>query len=141
MYCALQGCGKEDQMAGARKTRWPPDSSYHPRFFPNLSDFCQPFCPSRKTAERELEAIHGHQERVEKLEQDKDAILEHYAGTAPEALDSLAPEERNQVYRMLRIKVVVHVDGTLEVSGPLVALPALVIQERHKKSVLHKKVR
>jgi hypothetical protein len=37
---------------------------------------------------------------------------------------------------MLRIKVIMHVDGTLEVSGPLVALPALVTQERHTHAVL-----
>ncbi len=104
--------------------------------FEELEEKLRDLDETRKTAERELEALHGHQERVEKLERDKDAILEHYAGIAPEALGSLAPEERNQVYRMLRIKVVVHVDGTLEVSGPLVAPPALVIQERHTHAVL-----
>jgi hypothetical protein len=38
---------------------------------------------------------------------------------APEALINLTPEERHQVYKMLRISAVVHVDGTLEVSGAL----------------------
>jgi hypothetical protein len=74
---------------------------------------------TRKTAERELEALRGHQERIEALERDKDALLESYAGMAPEALSSLTSEERHHVYRMLRVKAAVHVDGTLEVSGAL----------------------
>ncbi len=36
---------------------------------------------------------------------------------APEALDHLRPEERHQVYRMLRLRVRVYIDGILEVSG------------------------
>jgi hypothetical protein len=32
---------------------------------------------------------------LEELEQDKDALLKFYAGMAPEASDSLTPEERH----------------------------------------------
>ena len=53
------------------------------------------------------------------MERDKDAILDSYAGMAPEALETLMPEERHRVYRMLRIRAVAHVDGTLEISGAL----------------------
>jgi hypothetical protein len=74
---------------------------------------------TRKTAERELSTLRGHQERLGELERDKDAILDSYAGMAPDALESLTPEERHRVYRMLRIRAVAHVDGTLEVSGAL----------------------
>lgn len=35
----------------------------------------------------------------------------------PDALDTLTPEERHHVYKMLRLRVVVHLDGALEVSG------------------------
>lgn len=38
---------------------------------------------------------------------------------APEALESLTPEERYQVYKMLKVRAVAHVDGALEVSGAL----------------------
>jgi hypothetical protein len=72
---------------------------------------------TRKMAERELEALRSRRERVEELERDKEALLESYAGMAPEALDSLLPEERHQVYKMLRLKVIAHVDRTLEVTG------------------------
>jgi site-specific DNA recombinase len=74
---------------------------------------------TRKTAERELEALRSHQERIEELERDKDALLESYAGLAPEILAGLTPEECHQVYKMLRVRAVVHVDGVLEVSGAL----------------------
>ncbi len=75
---------------------------------------------TRKTAERELQSLRGHRERLEELERDKDALLESYAGMAPEALGNLTPEERHQLYRMLRLRVMAHVDGTFELSGALV---------------------
>ncbi len=61
----------------------------------------------------------GRRERLEELERDKEVLLDSYAGLAPEALDSLAPEERHRVYRMLGIRAVAHVGGTLEVGGTL----------------------
>jgi uncharacterized protein (DUF3084 family) len=72
---------------------------------------------TRKTAERELEALRSHREKLEALEQDKEAVLETYAQMAPEALDSLTPEERHQFYRMLRLRVVVQPGRRTEVSG------------------------
>lgn len=69
------------------------------------------------TAQRELEAIAGRRERIEQLEREKDALLENYAALAPEALDSLEPEEQYQIYRMLRLRVVAGADGGIEVNG------------------------
>lgn len=57
--------------------------------------------------------------RLRDLERDKDALLDHYAGLLPEALDGLAPEERNHVYKMLRLSVNMYSDRILEVSGVL----------------------
>jgi hypothetical protein len=71
------------------------------------------------TAERELKAIRGRKAALEELERDRDALLESYAGMMPEALDSLAPEERSQIYRMLRLKVEVLVGGTMQARGVL----------------------
>ena len=48
-----------------------------------------------------------------------DALLEAYAGMAPEALASLTPEEHHRVYEMLKLRVVAQLDGTLEVNGAL----------------------
>ncbi len=74
---------------------------------------------TRETAERELTALRDRRERLEELERDKEVLLDSYAGLAPEALDSLAPEERHRVYRMLGVRAVAHVGGTLEVGGAL----------------------
>jgi hypothetical protein len=72
---------------------------------------------TRTTAEWELAALHNRQEAIAKLEREKEALLEYYAAIAPEALDSLAPEERHQLYKMLRLEVVVRPDANLEVRG------------------------
>ena len=72
---------------------------------------------TRATIERELKGLQGRQEHLKSLERDKDALLKSYAKMAPEALDSLSGEERHQLYKMVRLKVVANVDGTLEVSG------------------------
>ena len=85
--------------------------------FEELEGKLQSLEETSKIAERELELLRSRRERIEELERDKVALLECYAGMAPEALSSLLPEERHQLYQMLRLKVVAHVDSTLEVSG------------------------
>jgi site-specific DNA recombinase len=70
----------------------------------------------RESAEQELAAIAERRQRVEQLERDRDAALEHYASIAPEALDSLTPEERHQFYKLLRLQVEVGADGMPVVS-------------------------
>jgi hypothetical protein len=77
---------------------------------------------TRKVAEQELEALRQHNERVEEMERDRDAVLEHYTVLAPEALASLAPEERHQLYKMLRLQVFVAKSGDLVIE--LAGVPA-----------------
>src|SRR5215212_4800027 len=74
---------------------------------------------TRATAEEELRIVRGRKEALEELERDKDALLRSYAQLTPEALDSLTPEERRQVYNMLRLKVEVGADGSMEARGML----------------------
>jgi hypothetical protein len=71
-------------------------------------------------AERELETLRRKKERVERLEQDKETLLESYAKMAPEALECLSAEEHHRLYRMLRLRVVANPDRSLEVTGALV---------------------
>ncbi len=78
---------------------------------------------TRATAERELEALQGRRKIIEELERDRDALLEYYAGMVPEALDGLTPEERHQIYKMLKLEVTAGADGTIEVTGALGASP------------------
>ena len=72
---------------------------------------------TRSTARRELAALEEHRERIEHLEQDANALLEHYASMILEALDGLTPEERHRVYKMMRLKVTMYADGLAEVAG------------------------
>jgi hypothetical protein len=74
---------------------------------------------TRITAQTELETVRGRKAALEELERDRDTLLESYAGMVPEALDSLAPEERQQVYGMLRLKVEIAPDRSMEVRGVL----------------------
>jgi site-specific DNA recombinase len=78
---------------------------------------------TRKTAEQGLLILEDRQESIEGLERDMHLLLDHYAGMAPEALDSLTPEERHQVYKMLRLKVTAHLSGDVELAGDLVRVP------------------
>jgi hypothetical protein len=70
---------------------------------------------TRRTAERELAALRQHAERVKQMERDRDALLEHYASLAPEALDSLTSEERHHLYKLLKLKVWLAKSGDLEI--------------------------
>jgi hypothetical protein len=70
--------------------------------------------------------------RLRDLERDKDALLDHYAGLLLETLDGLAPEERNHVYKMLRLRVNMHPDRILEVSGVLGKISIFVNRNRRQ---------
>ena len=48
------------------------------------------------------------------MELDRDVFLEHYAAIAPETLNSLIPEERHRLYKLLQITVIIQPDTTLE---------------------------
>lgn len=72
---------------------------------------------TRAVAERELEALENRRERIEQLEHDKDALLASLEGAGPEVLDSLPPESRNRIYKMLSLKVEALPDEPLKLSG------------------------
>ncbi len=69
-----------------------------------------------KSVERELHAVRGRLNRVEQLKQDKDVLREDYFGIALDALDSLAPEERHEFYKLVRLRVVIYPNCDLEIS-------------------------
>jgi site-specific DNA recombinase len=73
---------------------------------------------ARRAAERELAAIKDHRRRVEDLVKDRDTLLEDMAEMVPEALDSLTGEEKNKIYRMLRLEVTPTAEG-YAISGAL----------------------
>jgi flagellar motility protein MotE (MotC chaperone) len=73
---------------------------------------------TRRVATAELRALEAHEERVSELERDRDALLGSWVSMAPEALDQLTGEERNKVYRMLRLEVIPTGEG-FAVSGAI----------------------
>ena len=86
----------------------------------------------RKVAEKELEAAERRRERVEQLKRDKDTLLEHYAHRAPEIVDAASPEDHRRVYELLRLRVTVQPDGSIEANGEYVGDDNL--SELHKQS-------
>ena len=74
---------------------------------------------TRDTAHRELAALEARREQLAELERDRDTLIEHYTGMVPKALDSLVPEERHRIYKLLKLRVNLSTDGALEVSGAL----------------------
>ena len=72
---------------------------------------------TRETARRELAVLAGWRESLQTLERDKELLLESYATRAPEALDSLGPEERRTVYSMLGLRVEALPDKNLRIRG------------------------
>jgi site-specific DNA recombinase len=69
----------------------------------------------RLIAERELESLRLREQDIADLERDRDALLETYAGASEEALDSLTPEQRHNLYKSLRIGVLAPADGSTEI--------------------------
>jgi site-specific DNA recombinase len=72
---------------------------------------------TRRTAERELEAIGGRREEIEELERNREAIKASWAAAVPGDLDRLTPEGRNTLYLQLRLEMRPKEDG-YEVTGP-----------------------
>jgi site-specific DNA recombinase len=83
---------------------------------PELKAYLAQLDETRKTAERELDLLRTREEHVRGLEADRDALLDSLEAQAPEALDSLTPEQRHQWYKLLRLRADVFADGRVEVS-------------------------
>jgi site-specific DNA recombinase len=76
----------------------------------------------RDTAERELSALQNRRVKILELEADRDALLGSMARMVPESLDGLTGEERNKVYRMLRLEVTPKTEGGFGVTGAFCSL-------------------
>jgi len=83
---------------------------------PELKAYLAQLDETRKTAEHELEVLRSREEYVPELEAGRDALLDSQEAQAPEALDSLTPEERHQWYKLLKLRADVFADGRVEVS-------------------------
>ena len=71
---------------------------------------------ARSLAEAELANLSERQKRAEDLSRDKEALLVSYSEAVPRELDELSAEDKNHVYRLLRLEVAPAGEG-FRVSG------------------------
>ena len=71
---------------------------------------------TRKLAQDELSNAAVRRNRLEGLERDRDELLSFVTEAVPEGLENLTGEERNRLYRMLRLEVTPSSEG-YEVKG------------------------
>ena len=57
--------------------------------------------------------LQSHKEHLDKLEQDRNVLLDSLTNVAPEVLEALAPEDRYQFSKMLRLKVFGKLDAEI----------------------------
>ena len=74
---------------------------------------------AREQARREIRTLKERRETVSRMEAEKEALIESYAGMIPGALEDLDPEKRHRIYKLLRLRVLAHPDKSLEVHGVL----------------------
>ena len=82
-----------------------------------LSEVLSDLEETRETAAREHEAVRVRGETLKRLEDDRAALMESYAGAVKETLEDLEPEECHRIYKLLRLSVRFRPDWPLEVSG------------------------
>jgi hypothetical protein len=70
-----------------------------------------------RLARTELADAKARSERLRVLETDAEAVVALYSKMVPESLDTITPEERHRLYRILRLGVEVNLDGSLKVRG------------------------
>jgi site-specific DNA recombinase len=71
----------------------------------------------RQDTERTLEVTQHRREHLKRLEQNRNVLLEEYAGAMPERLADLLPVKRHRVYRIMRLRVALAPSGDLEMCG------------------------
>jgi hypothetical protein len=64
-------------------------------------------------AEGQLEAARSRHARLKDIEQSKEALISYYASLVQQELTELSSEEKNQIYKMMHLKVLAQRDGTL----------------------------
>jgi hypothetical protein len=74
---------------------------------------------TRKVAEQELSRLDYRKVRIEQLEGDKVSLLKDFAGLMADVVGTLTGETRQRVYKLLRLRVTVRIDGDVDVRGAI----------------------
>jgi hypothetical protein len=119
--CARKRSAYQDQQAAGLMT------------LEELGSKLQELGDARRLAETELEALMRCQERIEELEKDREALLKSMAEIVPDALKDLNPQERNKIYRMLRLEVAPFEEG-YEFCGAFCSSGLTSPKERRKET-------
>lgn len=69
----------------------------------------------KRAARERITALSERSKRVERLERDRDAMLEHYKAVVPPRLGRLSPEQRRRIHAVLGTEALVGGDGAVEV--------------------------
>ncbi len=82
---------------------------------------------ARQMVQRELEALQGKRDELRELELDAAALLEAYKDAIPERLESLTPEGRHHIYKVLQLRCLlrVHFKTHLEAFKKVIVDPQL----------------
>jgi site-specific DNA recombinase len=83
--------------------------------FEELRERLEGLDEAKKTAQSELESISLHRQRLEELERGAEDLVRQYATIIPESLDAISPEEKHQIYKTLKMKVLVNIEGSIAV--------------------------
>ena len=73
--------------------------------------------PTNTTLPKAVICCEASGEALERLERDRDALMESYSGMVSETLEDLAPKERHGIYKLLRLGVRFRPDWPLEITG------------------------
>jgi site-specific DNA recombinase len=90
--------------AGRKRTRYQEMAAEGLITFGELRERLAELEETCEVVRRELDALAARMERAEQLERDLEALLEQTAGVRPEDLDELTGDQRNEIYRMLRLE-------------------------------------
>jgi len=88
--------------------------------FQELSTKLEELEETRQVALQELDAIEHRPALLQDLERGTTALLKTYAGAVPQRLDDLSPEDRNCIYKMLRLQRILRPGEPVELSGSVV---------------------
>ncbi len=91
--------------AGRKRTRYQEMAAEGLITFGELRERLAELGETCEVIRRELDALTGRMERAEQLERDLKALLEQTAGVRSEDLDELTGDQRNEIYRMLRLQI------------------------------------
>ena len=91
--------------AGRKRSRYQEMAAEGLITFEELRDRLAELEDTCEVVRGELDALTGRIERAERLERDMEVLLEQTADVRAEDLDALTGDQRNEIYRMLRLEI------------------------------------